>query len=94
MDYKGKRWRKVRERTLRRDRHLCRECARYGRTTSATVVHHSWPAVDYPEYQYSDWNLVSLCAACHNAMHDRDTDVLTELGERLRSRTPPPSRTR
>ncbi len=92
MDYKSKRWARVRQRILRRDRHLCRECARFGRTTSANVVHHIWPAADHPEYRYADWNLVSLCAACHNAMHDRETDELTERGEALRRKvSPPPS---
>lgn len=91
VEYKSKRWKKLRERRLRKDRHLCLECARYGRSTQASVVHHVWPAADHPEYQYAEWNLVSLCGPCHNAMHDRDTDALTERGEALRRRTPPPS---
>lgn len=89
MDYKSARWRRLRERVLRRDRYLCRENARYGRTVPATVVHHVWPAALYPEYAWCEWNLISLSAQAHNAMHDRETDALTELGESWRRRIPP-----
>lgn len=92
MDYKSRRWQVLRARVLRRDGYCCRECRRYGRRVQAAVAHHVWPAVDYPEYQWADWNLIALCPACHNAMHDRDTGALTDLGERWRSRiAPPPS---
>lgn len=91
MDYKSLRWRRLRERVLRRDRYLCRENARYGRTVPATTVHHVWPVALYPEYAYCEWNLVSLSAAAHNAMHDRETDALTELGESWRRRVTPPT---
>jgi len=91
MDYKSARWRKLRERILRRDKYLCRESARYGRRVEATMVHHIWPADQYPEYAWCAWNLVSLSSQAHNAMHDRDTGALTELGEAWRRRvTPPP----
>lgn len=92
MDYKSTRWRRLRERVLRRDKYLCRENARYGRRVEATTVHHIWPAELYPEYAWCEWNLISLSTAAHNAMHDRETNQLTELGEGWRRRTiPPPS---
>lgn len=92
MDYKSTRWRHLRERVLRRDGYRCRENARYGRVVEATTVHHVWPAAQYPEYAYCEWNLISLSAKAHNAMHDREADALTELGEAWRQRvTPPPS---
>jgi hypothetical protein len=56
---------------------------------AATVVHHIWPAEDYPEYAYCLWNLVSLSASAHDAMHDRDTRKLTALGLSWKNRTPP-----
>ena len=49
-----------------------------------------WPAEDWPEYAYAEWNLVSLSQAAHDAMHDRQTGRLTELGESWRRRTIPP----
>lgn len=76
---------------LRRDGYRCRECARFGRLTPAERAHHAWPKEDWPEYEWEAWNLVSLCAACHNAMHDRDTRQLTALGEAWRRRIVPPN---
>lgn len=92
FDYsrKNKRWRKLRKLALHRDRGFCREAARYGRRVPATVVHHIWPAEDYPEYAYCLWNLVSLSSSAHDAMHDRDTRKLTALGLSWKNRTPPP----
>lgn len=93
MDYRSTRWRRLRERVLRRDQYRCRENARYGRRVEATTVHHIWPAELYPEYAWCEWNLIALSSAAHNAMHDRETNQLTELGEGWRRRTaPPPSR--
>ena len=89
MDYKTRRWQKKRQSILARDRYQCRQCRRYGLAVPATVVHHAWPAEDYPEFAWEDWNLVSLCAGCHGAMHDRDSDALTELGLSWRRRVAP-----
>lgn len=87
----NKRWRHLRQLALRRDGGYCREAARYGKRVPATVVHHIWPAEDYPEYAYSLWNLVSLSAGAHDAMHDRETRKLTAAGLAWKNRTPPPS---
>lgn len=91
MDYKSARWRKLRECVLRRDKYLCRESARYGRMIPADTVHHVWPADRYPEYAWCEWNLIALSSATHNAMHNRDTGELTELGETWRRRVHPPT---
>ena len=92
FDYSSnnKRWRKLRERALRRDRGLCQESLRFGRRVQADTVHHIWPAEDFPEFAYCLWNLVSLSAAAHDAMHERGSRRLTERGERWRRRTVPP----
>lgn len=90
MDYKSRRWRKLREAVLARDGYRCRECGRYGLAVNATVVHHAYPAEDYPELEWCPWNLVSLCGRCHNAMHDRDSGALTDLGRSWRRRVAPP----
>lgn len=89
--YQSGRWRKKQARILRRDGYLCQESKKYGVTEEATTVHHIWPLEDYPEYAMEDWNLLSLCADKHNQMHDRKTRKLTELGERWRNRTVPPT---
>ena len=86
----NKRWWNLRELALKRDGRKCRESARYGKRVDAEVVHHIWPAEDYPEYAYCMWNLISLSAAAHDAMHDRKTRRLTAKGLSWKNRTPPP----
>lgn len=91
VDYRSGRWKALRAHVLRRDKHLCRENKRYGRYVGATTVHHVWPADRYPEYAWCEWNLIALSSEAHNAMHDRDTRELTELGEYWRRKITPPS---
>lgn len=90
MDYKSSRWQRLREAALARDGWLCQECRRYGKRTEASVVHHVWPAEEFPAWQWKAWNLVSLCQSCHNEMHVRRTCELTERGEAWRRRRRPP----
>lgn len=80
MFYKTKQWLRKRSIVLRRDEYLCRECKRYGKTTQANTVHHVMPLEQYPEYRLTTDNLLSLCNTCHNTMHDRITNQLTEKG--------------
>ena len=71
------------------DKGLCQRCAgnympdktQVKRRKKAVLVHHHFPAEDYPEYVYSIYvekdgqrirNLYSLCTACHEYIH-RDT---------------------
>ena len=90
--YKSKRWRRLREKILRRDGYRCQEKARYGIAAEATTVHHIWPAEAYPEYAWQPWNLLSLSSEAHDAMHDRITGKLTASGQAWqRRRVPPPS---
>lgn len=88
--YKRSSWKTKREKVLRRDQYLCQECKRYGRSTAATTVHHIHPLEHYPELALVSANLLSLCGACHDAMHDRKTGSLSELGwywkERVRDK--------
>lgn len=92
--YKSKKWQTKREKILRRDEYLCQECRRYGRTTAATTVHHIYPVEQYPQWQMMSWNLISLCTACHDKMHDRATGVLTALGRSWADRVSPHPETR
>lgn len=82
-------WRKMRERILRRDKYLCRECLRYGKRTDAETVHHVFPLADQPALALKGWNLISLCGQCHNKMHDRTTDAITGPGLRWQQRVSP-----
>lgn len=78
--YKDFRWEHKRITVLKRDGYKCRNCKRYGKTTEANTVHHVKPVEYYPELYLDSINLISLCVNCHNKMHDRVTDELTDLG--------------
>lgn len=85
--YKSTRWKHKRLAVLRRDKYQCQESKRYGKTIKADLVHHIFPREEYPEYAWEDWNLISLCEAEHNKLHDRKTNNLTNAGKELLRRT-------
>lgn len=85
--YDSKRWDKARQRVLKRDNYIDMEAKRYGKLKPATVVHHILPRGEYPEYELADWNLISLSKETHNAMHDRNSDELSQKGIDLLIRT-------
>ncbi|TYS68666.1 HNH endonuclease [Sutcliffiella horikoshii] len=85
--YRSSLWTKKRDRILRRDNYECRQCKRFGRCTAATTVHHIYPLETHPQYKLLSENLLSLCNKCHNQMHDRITNELTEKGIQWKERT-------
>ena len=87
MDYGSQRWKDKRARILRRDKYLCQISKRYGKLVPANLVHHIFPAEDFPEYEWCDWNLISISLAEHNKLHDRDCNDLTPAGKELLLRT-------
>lgn len=89
--YKTKAWRSKRTKILRRDQYECRECKRYGKSRTATTVHHCNPLLEHTDLRLTTWNLISLCGICHDKMHDRLNDTLTELGEYWREKVTPPN---
>ena len=89
FNYYGKRWKRKRKHILKLDGYIDRIEKRYGRTVEAVVVHHIYPADEYPEYAWCDWNLISVSLATHNKLENRKTGELTKLGLELRRRTVP-----
>ncbi len=87
--YKDKRWQAARRRALAASGYRCRNCARFGKNRDADTVHHANPVNEFPELRYVAWNLVPLCAECHNKMHNREDGRLTALGEQWRARVSP-----
>ena len=81
--YKSGRWNRLRSQAMRRDGYICQQSKRYGRVTSAEMVHHILPRDIFPEYQWCLWNLVSLTNKEHDKLHDRVTNRLTDEGMRL-----------
>ena len=89
MNYNSAKWKCLAGMAMRRDGYMCQIAKRYGKRKPAEVVHHIYPADDYPEYSHSLWNLISLSRAAHNRMHDRITGALTDEGMALKNRTKP-----
>ena len=89
FDYYGSRWKQKRRKILRLDGYKCRVAAMYGRTEEASVVHHIYPADEYPQYAWCDWNLISVSAATHNKLENRSTGELTDLGLFIQKITKP-----
>lgn len=82
--YKTSKWIAKREKILKRDVYMCKECKRYGKTTPATTVHHTipltWCLIYKTMLALSSINLISLCGECHDKMHDRKSNKLTDSG--------------
>lgn len=87
FDYESPRWKRLARAVMRRDCYMCQLSKRYGKRVPAEVVHHIFPADEYPEYAYEPWNLIALSRAAHNRLHDRNTDALTAEGVALMRRT-------
>lgn len=89
MDYGSSRWRKKRMHILKKDKFICQVMKWYGLREEATIVHHIYPADEYPEYRFCDWNLISVSANGHNKLENRLTGELTDLGRWLMEKTIP-----
>lgn len=85
--YKEPRWVELRKRILKRDRYIDQYQKRYGKFKNADIVHHIFPVEDFPEYQYCEWNLISISKSTHNMLHDRESNKLTDIGKELLVRT-------
>lgn len=89
FDYHGKRWKKKRKVILKLDGYKCQLAKMYGKIEEATVVHHIYPAEEYPQWAWEDWNLISVSMASHNKIENRKTGELTEVGKMLQRRVKP-----
>ena len=89
FDYNSTKWKRLARAVMRRDGYMCQLSKRYGKRVPAEVVHHIYPADEYPEYAYEPWNLIALSRKMHNTLHDRNTDALTAEGVALMRRTKP-----
>lgn len=86
MNYTSKQWKLLREKILKRDKYMCQYFKRYGKRIDATMVHHIFPADEYPQWAYKEWNLISLSNEAHEKMHDRISHELTAEGIALQNR--------
>lgn len=89
MNYQLSKWKNKRLKILRLDGYKDQVAKMYGKSIEANTVHHIYPADEYPEYQWCDWNLISVSTATHNKLENRLTGELTELGKMLKEQTIP-----
>lgn len=87
QELNSKRWIRLRGFILARDQYLDQIEKRYGRRVEADTVHHIFPREWFPEYTFSEWNLISVSRDTHNRLHDRTTHKLTDEGWKLLERT-------
>lgn len=85
--YKEPKWVALRRKILARDKYIDQYQKRYGRYQTANTVHHIFPVKYFPEYQFSEWNLISVSKTTHNKFHDPYTNDLTDVGRELLVRT-------
>ena len=64
----GSAWRRIRDRHLA-GHPLCEMCKEQGRYVLATLVHHIKPLSEGGTHD--EGNLMSLCASCHERIHQR-----------------------
>jgi len=69
--YKSRAWKDLRAVALKRDNNECQNCKSKGRYHKAECVHHIKEVKPYPQLALTLDNLMSLCNACHNQVHDR-----------------------
>lgn len=89
MNYSTAKWKKKRARILRLDGYKDVIAGWYGRTEAAQMVHHIYPAEEYPEYAWADWNLISVSYSTHKKLENHMTGGLTEMGKQLMRSTIP-----
>lgn len=75
-------WKELREDVLEYFHYECQECLKKGNYTKADCVHHINEVRNRPDLALSRWytdpvtgkqeiNLIPLCNACHNKIHDK-----------------------
>ena len=67
--YKTGVWVRKRTEILERDNHECQRCKDAGGYSKGNVVHHIKHLEDRPDLALEDDNLMTVCEACHNALH-------------------------
>lgn len=85
-----KRWKRKSLQIRRVDRYMDMVALRFwNKRIEGTMVHHIYPADEYPEYAFCDWNLITVSRRTHEMLEDRQKGTLTALGMELQRRTVP-----
>jgi 5-methylcytosine-specific restriction endonuclease McrA len=77
--YKDKRWQRVRQYVIARDKGLCVECKKNGVLKPFKVIHHIIWLTDKNKYNwdiaFNPDNLECLCNECHERIHERKNET-------------------
>lgn len=78
-------WETKRKNILNRDCYIDQYIKKTtGKTKPANVVHHILPKERFPQYAFSDWNLISVSLDTHRKiLHNMHSGELTKEGKRL-----------
>lgn len=79
--YKSKEWLTLRVVALQRDNFECQMCKEKGKYHKAECVHHIKEVKLSPRLSLTLDNLMCLCNACHNKVHDRMSIFQREQGK-------------
>ena len=87
--YDTRRWKQKRKHILLRDRWIDQVAIRDGMKIEADTVHHILPREDWPQYQWCDWNLISVNGRLTHKgrLHEKYSGRLTKLGRQLMRET-------
>ena len=70
--YRSKKWGKVREYILIRDKYKCQRCGETGALEVHHKIHLTEGNIDDANITLNENNLVTLCRDCHFAVHEED----------------------
>jgi hypothetical protein len=70
--YASAKWKKIIRKVRRRDGRRCKRCL----SGESLHLHHIKPWAGNPELRFNLDNIVTLCAACHRAVHAKGGDAM------------------
>lgn len=86
--YTSRAWTRKRAAILERDHYECQMCKAAGGYSRGVVVHHIKHLDARPDLALVDDNLITVCEACHNALHPDKFGAQHEVAARRRARLP------
>ena len=72
--YDCSKWRKLRQKAMKRDNYECQMCKQQGKYHKVNNVHHIKEVKDRPDLALTIDNLICLCIDHHNEVHERYVD--------------------
>lgn len=72
--YDCSKWRKLRQKAMKRDNYECQMCKKQGKYHKVNNVHHIKEVKDRPDLALTIDNLICLCIDHHNEVHERYVD--------------------